>query len=59
MYYKGRNSLKKFRFYEVYYERMIDFPEVFFRNLLTSVGLTHEQKFYETLATWEFKKGNN
>jgi hypothetical protein len=59
MSFEGRHSLRAFQFYDLRYENMVDAPDVFFRNLLSRLGLPHERVFFDRLTSWRIDKGTN
>lgn len=59
MSFKGRDSLKAFRFDDLLYEKMVEVPDLFFRNLLSRLGLPHERAFFDRLTSWELNSQAN
>lgn len=57
--FEGRDSLKAFQFSDVLFEQMVDEPDLFFRNLLSRLGLPHERAFFDRLTTWKMDKQAN
>jgi hypothetical protein len=56
---EGRASLEAFPFHDVLYEQMVDVPELFFRNLLSTLGLSPERAFFERLTSWKMDRQSN
>ena len=52
--FEGRNSLKAFLFDDVSYERLIEAPDPFFRELLPRLRLSHDRNFFKRLRSWQF-----
>jgi hypothetical protein len=59
MSFKGRDSLKSFEFIDLLYEEMVEVPDLFFRKLLSQLGLPQERVFFDKLASWRMDKDTN
>lgn len=54
-----KEKLKQFSFYQLYYEDMIQEPDMFFKSLSDELDITFDKALKNIVGSWDIQKNNN